>query len=141
MVAKPGTWLFPDPPREFPGRRGLKILLRGAHVLSAGGLLGAYLFAVPKALEAPWFHATLLTGLLLLLLDLHESAAFLLQVRGLVVLVKLLLVAVLPLLGGYAAWVLGAVVLVSVVSSHAPGRVRYFLLIGRSRLTGGRSKG
>jgi hypothetical protein len=116
-------------------------VLRAAHVLPAAGLLGAHLFAVPESVAAPWWHATLLTGLVLLLLDLHESATFLLQIRGLVVIVKLVLIAVLPGLGGYAAWALGAVLLVSVVSSHAPGRVRYFLLIGRSRLTGSRSKG
>lgn len=140
-MPEPGSWLFPDPPRELPGRRGLKIVLRAAHVLTAAGLLGAYLFEVPDTLGAPWFHSTLLTGALLLLLDLHESAAFLLQVRGLVVVLKLLLVAALPWLGDLAAIALAAVVLVSVVSSHAPGRVRYSLLVGRSRITGSDSKG
>jgi len=110
-------------------------------VLSAAGLLGAHAFEVQPATAAPWLHATLLTGVLLLLLDLHESAAFLLQVRGLIVILKLALVGVLPWLGSYGTWALAAIVLVSVVSSHAPGRVRYFLLVGGSRITGGRSKG
>jgi len=75
------------------------------------------------------------------LLDLHESAAFLLQVRGLVVIVKLVLLALLPRFGGATGWVLAAIVVLSVASSHAPGSVRYRLLAGGDRFAGGRSKG
>lgn len=110
-------------------------------MLCAAILTGAYVLGAAPEISQPWLHAALLTGLLILLLDLHESAAFLLQVRGLVVIVKLLLIAALPWLGGHATWVLTAILLASVVSSHAPGRVRYFLLVGRSGITGGRSKG
>lgn len=134
-------WLLPAEPRELPGRRAIKILLRSAHVLTAAVLLGAHLLEVDPARAQPWLHATLLSGLLILLLDLHESGAFLLQVRGLVVLTKLGLVAVLPWTGDWAGWLLAGMVVVSVVSSHAPGRVRYFLIAGRSQIAGGRSKG
>ncbi|MEE8367706.1 MAG: hypothetical protein V3S30_05270 [Thermoanaerobaculia bacterium] len=135
------SWLFPDPPREFAWRRPLKIGLRAVHVLCAAILLGAHVFEVQETSTDPWLHATLLSGLLILLLDLHESAAFLLQVRGMVVILKLLLIGALPWLGSYGAWVIAGIVLISVISSHAPARVRYFLLVGRSGITGSRSKG
>jgi hypothetical protein len=114
----------------------VKIALRGAHVLCASLCLGAYAFDAPG--RGAWLGAALLTGLLLLALDLHESAAFLLEVRGLVVLGKLLALAFLPQGGVY---VLGAIVLVSVVSSHAPGSIRHRIVLGRGRIRAAQTQG
>lgn len=128
--------LFPDPPRAFPGRRFVKIALRGTHVLCASFCLGAYAFDAPD--RGAWLAAAIVTGLLLLALDLHESAAFLLEVRGLVVLGKLVALAFVPQ-GGAA--LLGAIVLVSVVSSHAPGSIRHRVVLGRGRIRAAQTQG
>lgn len=128
--------LFPDPPRTFPGRRLVKILLRGAHVVCAAFCLGAYAFALPE--RVPWLVAAIVSGSLIVLLDLHESAAFLLEVRGFVVLAKVLSLAFLPACG---AWLLAAVVFVSVVSSHAPSSVRHRVLLGRGRVRAAVTRG
>jgi hypothetical protein len=131
-----GTLLFPDPPRDFPGRRLLKIGLRAAHVVCASLCLGAYAF--DPAERVPWLVAAIGTGLLIVALDLHESAAFLLQVRGVVVVAKIVALAFLPH-GG--AWLLAGIVLVSVLSSHAPGSVRHRMLFGRGRVRPAESHG
>ena len=123
------TLLFPDPPRGFAGRRATKIVLRGAHVLCAGIYLGAFVFGVEPAARESWFWALLVTGGLLLLLDLHETAAFLLETRGLVVLGKIVLLALLPWFDAAQAWVLGGLVLLSVLSSHAPAAVRHRVVV------------
>jgi hypothetical protein len=137
-----GTLLFPPQPRHFPGRRAVKVGLRAAHVLSVAGLVGAFVFHVEEVRRDPWLHASLATGALVLLIDLHESAAFLLQVRGVVVLIKLALLAALPALGANAqVWVLSGLVVVSVVFSHAPSEVRHRLLVGAGRIRGGQSRG
>jgi len=133
-------FLFPVPPRSFPGRRGLKIAFRASHVLCAGILTGAYLFDVGVELRGPWLTATIVTGFLILGLDLHESGVFLLQIRGMVVATKLVLLVTLPLFGR-PGWVLAALVLTSVVFSHAPSKVRYFVPFGGRRFTGARTKG
>ncbi len=133
--------VFPDQPRDFPYRREVKIALRAAHVLCAGSLLGAYLFGVESARSEPWLLATIVSGLSIVALDLHESAAFLLQVRGVVVTAKILVLVALPWLGGYEAWFLGAVVVASVVSSHASSKVRYRMVVGRGRVKGSETKG
>lgn len=133
--------LFPDPPRELKGRRGLKIALRAVHVLCASILFGGYVFKAGIESLGPWILATLGSGLLILLLDLHETAAFLLQTRGLWVVTKLLLLGTLPWLGDLQVWILGGIVVVSVVSSHAPSKWRYFLVFGGGRVTGPVSKG
>jgi hypothetical protein len=118
--------LFPDPPRSFRGRRLLKIGLRGVHVVCAAFCVGAYAF--DAAARLPWLAATIVTGLAILALDLHESASFLLQARGVIVVLKLVALSFLPA-GG--AWLLAAIVLVSVISSHAPSSVRHRVLFAR----------
>jgi hypothetical protein len=131
--------LFPDPPRTFPGRRLVKIGLRAVHVLCAALCLGAYAFETDARL--PWLLAAIATGAAILLLDLHESAAFLLQVRGAILVAKLAALALLPSLGEARPWALGGILLVSVVSSHAPSKVRYHVLFGRGRIEGARTPG
>lgn len=133
--------LFPDPPREFPGKRGLKITLRSVHVLCAALLLGAWVHDAAAAERGRVLLLTAGSGCAILLLDLYESCAFVLQVRGLVLLVKLAGVAVLTILPGGQAVLLAALLLLSVVSSHAPSKVRYHLLFGRGRVRGARSPG
>ena len=133
--------LFPDPPRSFKGRRAAKISARAVHVLCAGVMVGSYLLHADEALQYAWLAATVVTGFGLLLIDLHESAAFLLQVRGMIVFGKLGVVALLPALGSVSGYVLAAVLLLSVVMSHAPSSVRYFVVFGRGYVRGACSKG
>ncbi len=111
------------------------------HVLFVGVLAGSYLFEVVPTERAAWWIGAMLSGLMMLALDLHESGAFLLQVRGLVLLLKLGVLLVLPWLGAAAGWALAALVLISVVSSHAPGKVRYKVVFGGGRIVGGESHG
>lgn len=133
--------LFPDPPRELPFRRGLKIVLRAAHVLCAGITTGAFVSAAAADVREAWLTAAIASGAAILLLDLHESAAFLVQVRGLVVALKLVLLALALAWAAAAPWLLGGLMVVSVLSSHAPSRVRYHVVFGRGRIVPSRSKG
>ena len=54
--------LFPSEPRSLPGRRGLKICLRAAHVLCAGILVGSYVFGADASLKTSWMLATVASG-------------------------------------------------------------------------------
>ncbi len=99
------------------------------------------MLGVESTIVQPWWVAAVASGVLLLLLDLHESAAMLLQVRGAVVLLKVVLLVSWPLLGSWQPWVLVFLVLISVVSSHAPGSWRYALVWGGSRVRGAETKG
>ena len=133
--------IFPQRPRAFRWRRGLKIVLRAAHVLSASILTGGTLLAVEPARIAPWLTATAVSGLSLVLLDLHESGAFLLQIRGMVVLSKIGLLMILPWLAPWREALFAAILVISVLSSHSPSGIRYFMVLGRDRLVAPRSKG
>ncbi len=133
--------LVPDEPRDFPGHRALKLALRASHVLSAGVYAATYILDVSEAAHGDWLAAALLSGLLILLLDLYESGAFLLQVRGLFLVGKLALLLGLHLADVESGWALGALVFASVVSSHAPGSIRHHLVWGRGSIRGPDSMG
>jgi hypothetical protein len=133
--------LFPPEPRRLPGRRAIKVLLRAVHVLCAGILTGAYVLAAGEALRDPWLLATIASGLLILLLDLHESGVFLLQMRGLFMIGKIAFLAALPLLDGQPDWILATVLVASVLSSHAPSTFRHVVPFGRGRFKGAETKG
>lgn len=126
--------LFPDPPRDFPLRRVVRAMLRAAHILTGGVLLGGYIFAAPDQALRFWWTATVASGLALFATDLHASFAALVEVRGAVVLVKLALLLLLPIAGTYATWVLAVVLVIGAVSSHLPGRVRHRALFLRTRV-------
>lgn len=133
---------FPDPPREFPGQRAVKITLRALHVLCVCLLVGAHAYEAPAADRALALVATAGSGGVILLLDLYETAAFLLQVRGLVVMFKLFGVALIPFCAPPTSTVmLGAIVLISVLSSHAPARWRYRVMWFSDRVRGADTPG
>jgi hypothetical protein len=134
-------FLIPQEPRRYTGQRWVKMMARSAHVVLSGIYLGALVFDVDPTTRLPWFFATLLSGLLMICLDLYESGAFLLQLRGLVVAVKLILLAFLPSFGAAGVWVIAAVAFFSVISSHASSGVRYFLIWGRGQIKAAETKG
>src|SRR5690349_15087238 len=89
--------LFPSPPRDFPGQRWVRISLRTAHLISMGLLLGGFAAGVPMERLGGPLWATLLTGLLFVGQELYASFIFLMQLKGLAVVMKTLLL--------FAAWI------------------------------------
>ena len=133
--------IFPAEPRRLPGHRAIKIVLRGLHTLAAGVLVGAWLFEVPAESRSLTLALVIASGAAMLLIDLYESGAFLLQVRGLVLIGKIVTLTCLPLFGSLTGLALAVLFVVAVISSHAPSKVRYFVVFGRGRVTGATSKG
>lgn len=126
MLSALRTLLFPDPPRLIPAYRWLSIALRTAHLATFGTLLGGHVFDVDHSRLLPFLLATLITGAALMALELASTCAWLLMGKGIAVLVKLLLLAVIPLFWEHRVWVLLAVVIVASVGSHMPSRFRHF---------------
>ena len=133
--------LIPPEPRRYTGQRWVKMIVRASHVVLAGVYLGALVFAVEPATRTPWFLAAMLSGLAMVCLDLFESGGFLLQLRGLILVAKLVVLACVPALGAAAAWIVAGVAFVSVLSSHATSAFRYFLVWGRGRIKAGETRG
>jgi hypothetical protein len=122
------SFLFPTPQREFTGQRWVRISLRTAHLITMALLVGGV-----AAGEAPLelgfaFWGTVATGLAYVALELFNTGVWLFQLKGLAVMVKALLLAAAAVAPESAlAWLIAAIV-IGGISSHMPGRFRYYSL-------------
>lgn len=133
--------LAPPVPRDFPRRRALRTALRTAHIFTAGTLLGGYIFGQSAAALQPWLVGTVLSGLARLAIDLHASFAVLLEVRGVGVLVKLTLLALVPVFWDARIGLLLAALAIGAVTSHMPSEYRHRVLLFRDHIVPDRRRG
>ncbi len=126
--------LFPSHSRNFPGKRWVNISLRTLHLIGVAGLGGAYLYAAPRELWEPYLWLSLGSGFALVIISVYSNAIWLLQLRGLLILFKLVLLAVMLCLPGFSQQLGVAVIVFSSVISHAPGNVRYYSIWHRRRI-------
>ncbi len=112
-------------------KRWSKISLRTLHLLAVAGAGGGILFGLEKQLWINYWWLALASGALMMLMDIVANPVWIVQVRGLVIMFKLVLLA---LLGSYPAWdsfLLAVIIIISAVISHAPGKLRYYSLYHR----------
>jgi len=117
--------LFPNSPRRIPRHRALGLALRTAHLMTFGALLGGHFFNVDSARLMPFLLATIASGVALLALELASTCAWLFMGKGLVVLAKLLILAMIPFFWEYRVFLLLLTVAVASVGSHMPSRFRH----------------
>jgi len=141
VKAKVSSWLFPDPPRDFPLRRVARSALRAAHILTGGVLLGGHIFSAPDPALQWWWSATVISGVLLFVTDLHASCAALIEIRGVMVLAKLGLLLLIPAASAHAVPLLASALIIGAVSSHLPRGFRHKVLFLRNRVTVDRRRG
>ena len=116
-------------------KRWSKISLRTIHLLAVAGVGGGILFGLDKELWLNYWWLALVSGAFMMLMDLVANPLWLAQVRGFVVILKLILLA---LLGGHPDWdrfLLIIIIVISAVVSHAPGKLRYYSLYHRRVMT------
>jgi len=120
--------------------RALKISLRAAHVLGAGVFAGGVVLGVASEELEVWLLLLVAAGAAVLLFDVIESPAFVIQTKGVVVIAKLAVLAAI-VATGVGEWLLAPILFVSVISSHAPSSVRHRALILGDRVRGSRANG
>jgi hypothetical protein len=135
------AFLFPREPRSFPFRRAARSILRAGHILASGTLLGGYIFAQPRADLEPWLMGTVISGLILMATDLHASLAVLLEMRGVGVLVKLVLLALVPVFWEARVSLLIAALMIGAIGSHLPARYRHKVLLFQDRIVSDKRRG
>ena len=116
-------------------KRWTKIGLRTLHLLAVAGVGGGILFALDKDMWINYWWLAMASGVLMMLLDIISNPVWLLQIRGLVILAKLVLLA---FLGSYPAWdstLLIVIIIISGIISHAPGKLRYYSVYHRKVIT------
>ncbi len=123
------NWLVAEKKRDIPGRRWLSIVLRSLHLLGIAGLAGGYLYGLPLVQWSSWLWLATLSGGLMVVKEIYVDGIWLLQLRGQVIVLKLVLLACAHLWWPTPqAWVYCSVVLASGLIAHAPGKVRYYSL-------------
>ena len=123
--------LFPDPPRPLPYARAISITLRTVHIAAVGILLGGHAFEVPALRLLPWLYVSITSGAGLIGLELYSSCKWLYQGKGVLVLLKLLLITAVTVFWAQRLWLLLAALVLGSVGSHMPGRFRYYSFIHR----------
>ncbi|MBP9714152.1 MAG: hypothetical protein KBD60_10745 [Sterolibacterium sp.] len=117
--------------RDFRGRLLLLSLLRVAHLVGVVGSGAVLLGAQPLAGSEVYALVLVGSGLGILMLDRWTNPDYLRQVSGLGILLKIGLLSVAVLLAGLVEPVFWAVLVGSVLLTHAPRRVRHRLIFRR----------
>lgn len=112
-------------------KRWIKIGLRTLHLVSVAGVGGGVLFALEKDLWLHYWWLALVSGALMMLMDITANTMWVVQVRGVAIIVKLMLLVLLGLHPGWDNLLLVTIIIISAVISHAPGKLRYYSLYHR----------
>jgi len=132
-------WLEADP-RPIPAVRFWRTALRTAHLIAFGALYGGHVYGIPTERLDPALAAAVGTGAALMILEAMREPVWLVQVRGAATLTKVALVVAAQVLSSLAVPLLTLTIAIGAVSSHMPGRFRYYSL-AHGRVVGRREKG
>ena len=113
---------------EFRGKRTLKMLLRTLHLIGISGVCGSIFFDVNNDLSTYFWQAAIISGIAMLLIDSLSNLIWFVQVRGLVIMTKLGLLAMIAFAPEWDLAIILAVMILSGVISHAPSQWRYYSL-------------
>ncbi len=116
--------LFPAKPRSFVGQRWGNILLRSLHLVGIAGIAGGFLHGLPEVLWEGFWQLCLFSGVGLMLIYTAASAEWLLQLRGMTVLLKLILIVLATHWAELRVELFITVIVLSGLIAHAPGTVR-----------------
>ncbi len=107
-------------------KRWTKISLRTLHLLAVVGVGGGILFGLEKSLWFGYWWLALVSGSLIMLIDLISNPVWIVQVRGLTIVLKLILLVFVLLTPDWASFLFAVIIIISGIISHAPGSLRYY---------------
>lgn len=118
-------------------KRWTKISLRTLHLLAVAGVGGGILFGLETVLWLNYWWLAIATGGLMMLMDMVSNPVWIVQVRGVVIVLKLVLLAFLGSFPALDIYLLAFIIMISGVVSHAPGKLRYYSIYHRKIITSG----
>ncbi len=117
------------PPRSANIRRWFRISCRTVHILTIAVLVGGHYFDTPAASLRPWLYGVIASGGILMATDVISSLHYLREVRGAAIVFKMAMVASVAWLWDHRVPILFAVIVLSGIVSHMPGRFRYWVVV------------
>ena len=106
-------------------RRLSKVCVRTIHLVGIAGVFGS---AMMGATEPVYFTMAIASGIILTLMEAYSGWIWFVQLRGVAVYIKLLLLLMMHLYPDASIPYLIAVIVISGFMSHAPSWIRYFSL-------------
>ena len=76
----------------------------------------------------PWLYASVFSGLAIFITDLHASMAVLFELRGLLLLIKVVLLLLIPMFWSMRLALLVTVLFIGAIGSHMPKHWRHKVL-------------
>jgi hypothetical protein len=131
---------FLETSRDVRGLRPMRTTLRTAHIIAFAVLYGGHVYGLPAERLVPALAATVLTGGAFAALECYHAPIWLVQLRGVATVVKLVLVACVGLRWELRVLLLTVAIAIGSVASHMPGRFRYYSVL-HGRQIGERESG
>ncbi|MCF1428548.1 MAG: hypothetical protein LPD71_04230 [Shewanella sp.] len=122
--------------KQFWVQRLGKTSLRALHILGIAGSGGGILLSVPQSEWMNYWILAMLTGSALMLWEIVRDWHWLIQLKGVLTLVKTLLLLLFIPLPEYKSTLFVIILLLSVVVSHGPSGLRHYSVVHRRRLQG-----
>jgi len=117
--------LFPKTSRTFYGKRWLNIFLRTMHLIGIAGVGAAFLYQAASEFWLPYMILTLISGAMMVVVEIWSNGIWLIQIRGLATILKLMILS-LTFWFGLKASIIILVIIISGIISHAPAKIRYY---------------
>lgn len=121
--------IFPPYERNFPAKRWLFVLCLNLHLCTVCGYVGARLFDAGREQLADYFIGCVVTGALMILNDIYANGMWMIQNRGLLILLKVVLLGSFDQFEVYPKAALIGIVFLSGFVSHARRKFRHYSII------------
>ena len=126
--------LFPRDSRSFSGKRWVNIALRTMHLIGVAGLGGGFLYQSPSEVWLPYLMLSIASGFGIMCLAIWTNGIWFIQLRGIAILIKLILLLSVLFLKAHAGYALIITIVISGIIAHAPGDVRYYSIFHGRRV-------
>lgn len=125
---------FPISETRFWIQRLSKTGVRALHILGIAGSAGGILYGVERELWLNWWVLAMVTGVILMTLEISRSKLWLIQLKGVLTLVKLMLLGSFFIIPQHKPMLFITVLLMSVFIAHGPAGLRHYSIWHRRRI-------
>ncbi|MGF1716157.1 hypothetical protein L4D08_14885 [Photobacterium chitinilyticum] len=125
---------YPISETRFWIQRLSKTGVRALHILGISGSAGGILYGVERELWLNWWILAMVTGVILMTLEISGSKLWLIQLKGVLTLVKLTLLGSFFIIPQHKPMLFITILLMSVLIAHGPAGLRHYSIWHRRRI-------